>query len=211
MVRRTVDVIAGIVLLLFGIAFFDAGGRHIIRSVFEHVYIPPALNKEKMAVYSKFVKLVEAYPEYNEVFLNSWGTFRYDPVELSPDTSDSSMGFERKKYSSAYTYDISRGFKQVGCVRAEKYGSYVVFIPKRNYILPTSPGVLYSLDGRNPNEIDDEFLNNKKPFELIKDRWYMSKQLVTSPYRKIDSNPPLPKSLIDHSLREPGPLDREDR
>jgi hypothetical protein len=100
---------------------------------------------------------------------------------------------------------ISQGFREVGCMRAEKYSSYVAFISKRNYIMPTRPGVLYSLDGSNPNSIDDEFSNANIPFIQIREKWYMSRLLVTPLFRKIDNKVPLPKSYIDHSLQYPNP------
>jgi hypothetical protein len=194
-----------IVLLLIIVLLFDAAGRHLIRYVFEHVYTPPALTQEKAIVYSRFVRFIEAHPEYSKVHLNMWGYQRFE-------RRDSLKG---ETVPSRATDDeliwISKGFKEVGCMRAEKYMSYVVFISKRNYMMPTSPGVLYSLDGSNPNSIDDEFFNTNKPFIPIKEKWYMSRLLVTSPFRKIDVEWPLPKSFIDRSLRDPGPLDVENK
>jgi len=101
---------------------------------------------------------------------------------------------------------ISREFERVNCVRADKYSSYVVFFPRPNYVLPTSPGVLYSLDGSNPNDINDEFLNGKKPFKLIKEHWYTSKWLAVNPLPTMGNEKwRLPNSLIDLSLRDPSP------
>jgi hypothetical protein len=100
---------------------------------------------------------------------------------------------------------ISESFRRVGCVRAEKNTSYVVFWPSLTYILSTSPGVLYSLDGHNPNDSIDPRLTGKKPFMLIVGRWYTSKRLVCCPFPLMGSEKwRLPESLIDHSLRDPG-------
>ena len=195
---------AGISLLLLGCVLFHLIGHHEVRRALGHVYTPPALSREKAVVYSRFVRLVESHPEYRRVYLDMW---RYRRV----DVHDSVTG---KAGSSGGVVDdelirISRGLKEVGCVFAEMKDSYVLFMSRLNYILPTSPGVLYSLDGQNPNEIDDEFLNNKKPFMLIKDRWYMSRWLVAFPSRGFYTKRPLPRSLIDRSLRDPGPLSVE--
>lgn len=205
MVRSKVNIIAGVIFLLLGVVLFDAGGRHLVRSAFEHIYTPPALNEEKMAVYTKFVMLVEAYPEYSRVRLNMWGYRRLERLDSLKGQTVSSRCVDDDLIR------ISKGLKQVGCLLAIRDGSYLVFIPKRNYIMPTSPGVLYSLDGQNPNEIDNEFLNSKKPFMPIKDNWYMSRRLVTSPFRKFDAEWPLPKSFIDRSLRDPGSVHVDNR
>ena len=94
--------------------------------------------------------------------------------------------------------------RRIDCILAEKNGNYVVFVPGKTHILPRIPGVLYSLDGTNPNEVDNEFLNDKKPFVLIKHRWYMSRQLGAFIYSRVDKRPLPGSALIDRSLRDPG-------
>lgn len=186
-----------IILLFITVLIFHLAGRHLIRYAFEHVYTPSALTQEKVIVYSRFIRFIEAHPEYSRFHLNMWGYKRLKQRD----------SLKRESVPSRATDDelieISKGFKEVGCMRAEKYMSYVVFISKRNYMMPARPGVLYSLDGSNPNSIDDEFFNVNKPFIPIMEKWYMSRSLVTSPFRKIDAKLPLPKSFIDHSLRVP--------
>lgn len=191
---------AGIISLLLGCVFFHLMGHHIVRRVLGRVYTPPALNREKVVVYTRFVRLVEAHPEYNRVHLDMWGGLWEKMHESVTEQAGFSMDEDYELTR------ISQGFRQVGCVRAEKYSSYVVFMHMPNYILPTSPGVLYSLDGRNPNEVDDDFLNSKKPFFPIKDRWYTSLWLAVNPLPTMGGEKwRLPKSfLIDRSLRDPG-------
>ena len=189
-----------IFLLLIGALLFHVVGRLFIQKGFEQIYTPPALTQEKVIVYSRFVKFIETHPEYSRVHLSMWGYERL----IRRDS------LTRETVSSRTTDDelieISKGFKKVSCMRAEKNKSYVVFISKRNYIMPTRPGVLYSLDGSNPNSIEDEFFNSNKPFIPIKEKWYMSRSLVTSLFRKIDAKIPLSESYIDHSLRDPNPV-----
>lgn len=196
---------AGIGLLLLACLLFHLIGHHKVRRVLGHVYTPEALSREKVVVYTRFVRLVEAHPEYGRVHLDMW---RGRWARML-DSATGQAGFSADEDGELIR--ISRIFRRVGCVRAEKYGSYVVFMPKPNYILPTSPGVLYSLDGRNPNEVDDEFLNSKKPFMLIKDRWYTSRWLAICPYPRIAGEWRLPKSFIDRSTRDPGSVAAENR
>lgn len=203
--QRLCRAVVIIFLLLIIVLLFHLVGSYLIRYVFEHIYTPPALTQEKAIVYNKFVRFVEAHPEYDRVHLNMWGYKRFKRRDSLKGERTPSMATDDELIL------ISKGFKEVGCMRAEKYKSYVVFISKRNYMMPTSPGVLYSLDGSNPNSIDDEFFNVNKPFIPIKEKWFMSRSLVTSPFRKIDAKLPLPKSLIDHSLRLPSPLALENK
>ena len=196
---------AGIGLILLSCVLFHLIGHHKVRRLLGHVYTPPALSKEKLVVYTRFVTLVEAHPEYRRVYLDMWHYLRVEIHDSVKEQAVSSGG----GVVDDELIRISRGLKKVNCAVAEMKGSYVLFMSRLNYILPTSPGVLYSLDGRNPNEVDDEFIKSKKPFTLIKDRWYMSRSLVLFPSRGLYTKRPLPKSLIDRSLRDPGTVSAE--
>lgn len=196
---RRSDIIAAFILLVMACFFFHAFGHDIVRGVFECIYTPSALDQNKVAVYTRFVYIIQRHPEIKLAYLTMSGYLKVDPEQL-----DSLSAIEDE------LSNIPSELGRVGCLFTIKDGSYVAFIIKRNYILPRCPGVLYSLDGRNPNEVDDEFLNTYKPFKQIKGRWYMSRRLVASTYRSIDAESPLPKSsLIDHSLRYPDSLSGE--
>ncbi|MFB0555514.1 MAG: ankyrin repeat domain-containing protein [Phycisphaerae bacterium] len=192
--------LVAVCFLLAGFVFFHLIGHHIFRWSLGHIYTPPALNQEKLVLYNDLVRLIKAHPEYSRFHLDSSGPGR----QVIRDMLSGKKGF--LWYEVDELTRISREFERVNCVRADKYDSYVVFFPRPNYVLPTSPGVLYSLDGGNPNEINDEFLNGKKPFKLIKEHWYTSKWLAVNPLPSIGNEKwRLPNSLIDLSLRDPGP------
>lgn len=186
-----------IVWLLLCCVYFLLLGHHVVRWSLGHIYTPPALSPEKAAVYEDFIRLVKAHPEYRRFHLDGSGPSKMVIGEMLTGTK----GF------SAYEVDelvrISRDFRRVNCLSADKYGSYVVFMPGPNYILPTSPGLLYSLDGWNPNDVDDPFFNSKKPFVLIKDRWYTSKRLAICPFCMASVGWRLPNSYIDLSCLYP--------
>jgi hypothetical protein len=199
-----------VVLVLILSSFLLIAGRHVVRTALEHIYTPPALTKEKADVYLRFLGIVGKYPEYEKLSLDRWGRLSLDmrwslffldkPSYLKE--LEQKRGFSKEDLVELTR--ISRDFKRVGCLFARRYSGVVVFVPRRNHIMPTRPGVLYSLDCVNPNHVDNEFLNPKKSFIPIGGRWYASKQLVASPFREIDDGSPLPKSLIDHSLRTSG-------
>jgi ankyrin repeat protein len=192
-----------IIWLFCGFVYFILLGHHVIRRSLSHFYTPPALSPEKAAVYADFIRLVEAHPEYRRFHLDASGPSKMVISEM----------LRGNKGFSAYEVDeltrISREFKRINCLSADKYGSYVVFMPGPNYILPTSPGLLYSLDGWNPNDVDDPFFNSRRPFKLIKDRWYTSKRLAICPFCMTSVGWKLPDSYIDLSQRDPGPVSQQ--
>ncbi|MDI9430601.1 MAG: hypothetical protein RBR19_07735 [Sedimentisphaerales bacterium] len=187
----------GLFLLLFLPLLFHMVGRHMVRGVLQWVYTPPALTEEKAAVYTEFIRVVERHPEYTRVFLNTTGRLSAEPVVAED------RGFTESEVTALHR--LARRFRDVGCIFAERGESYIAFMPYPRYILPASPGVVYSLDARHPDEMDDWILNRYKPFVHITGRWYASKSLILSPFRRIDSSP-LGESLIDRSLRCPSTL-----
>ncbi len=190
----------GVGLLLGGLVFFHLIGHHLVRGWLGHVYTPPALSPEKAAVYSRYVTFIRLHPEYRRAHLDMYFGIREEIDNSVTQQAGSSSGATTDEL-----FGISRDFKQVNCLRAEKCDWYIVFMPKPNYILPTSPGVLYSLDGRDPNEVDDKYLNGKRPFMHITDRWYTSRGLAISPLPMSAGDWRLPGwSLIDRSLKDPG-------
>lgn len=194
---------AVIIWLFLCCFYFILLGHHVVRWSFGHLYTPPALSSKKAAVYGDFIRLMKAHPEYRRFHLDGSGPSKM--VISNMLTGD--KGF------TAYEVDelvrISRNFKRINCLSADKYGSYVVFMPTTNYILPTSPGLLYSIDGWNPNDVDDPFFNRSKPFKLIKDRWYTSKRLALCPFCMSSVGWQLPNSYIDLSLYDPGSVSRK--
>lgn len=105
--------------------------------------------------------------------------------------------------------DLSKKIRRVRCHKVQRVNNTVIFYKtgNRNFpqdiflILPKSPGVLYSLDGTNPNKIDIDVLNKAKPFFEITGNWYMSRYLMISVAGRNESQCSIPKSIIDHSLR----------
>ena len=165
-----------VVLLLAIALFFHVVGRHIVRSAFEHIYTPPALTQDKLSVFGQLVRLAERHPEHPDIFLNMRGDIRFGMAPYSANVPEDLKRIERDTRLTPEECDalsmVLRGMKHVGCLYAYVKSPFVVFVPMRNYLLPTSPGVVYSLDGSNPNDGDADFLEGKRPFVLVKDGWY---------------------------------------
>jgi len=133
-----------IALLLPVALLFDAGGRHLVRYVTERVYTPPALTRDNVMAYNRFVRLVEAHPEHRRVFPNSWGTLHLDQTTHSLSARDTMRELERRKgFSIADVTEltaISEEFRNLDCMYVEKRSAYVAFVSRRNYMMPTRPG-----------------------------------------------------------------------
>ncbi len=203
--KRRFLVIA-ISTVLFAFVFFCLGGKYKVRFLLERIYTPPALTIKNIPVYKRFVNFVKSHPNHRKVRL----TYHGDIIIKKNESAT-----ERESLSSNTAHEIheiSNSMRKISCVLALRSGSYVVFIPyPATNIWPRRPGVLYSLDGSNPNNVFNEFLKDKKPFKLINGSWYMSRRLDANAYLRFPKRPLPNSSLIDHSLRYPDSLSGENK
>ena len=194
--------IASIFTFLLVILLFFLGGQ--LRYPLECIYTPPALNTENIGVYQRFINFVESHKSYRKIRLTYMGD-----IELKKYESTAEREFPSSDMESEIV-KISYGMRKCGCVLALKNDFYIVFIPYPAINLcPRRPGVLYSIDGSNPNDVDSEYLNDFKPFFLIKDRWYLSRRLDANQFLRFRRKSLPNFSLIDHSLRYPSSLTEE--
>jgi hypothetical protein len=186
---------------------------YTLQRALSYIYTPPALTSKNVRVYNRCIRFVKSYDEFKN--LRWWRGLLYAGVRVySP--HDFLLNEKIQKDSFADNMDETETlFKQlyiVKCAEFERYDDMVLFY-KAIYVLPTGPGVLYSLSGKNPNEINSNVLNTAKPFIKINGNWYMSRHLMLRRPR-INSLVSIPKSLIDHSLRidgiDPNELNRFD-
>jgi hypothetical protein len=178
------------------------------------IYTPPALTPENLPVYNRCIEFMKDHDDYKELGLDCYGS-----VSVSVEDGCSNTGklademFAAKDLGIRERMDlfskdaivemdrIQEGMRSIDCRWAKRENDIVLFVKlKSNFIFPNRPGVLYSLEGRNPNETDNPILNTNKPFIKIADNWYMSRHLVMST-RRGQSDRPIPKSLIDCSLQ----------
>jgi len=178
------------------------------------IYTPPALTLENLPVYNRCIKFMKDHDDYKKL-----GLYSYPGASVSIEEGCSDTGklvdkmYEAKDLGIRERMDlfskdaivemdrIQGGMRSIGCRWAKRENDMVLFVKlKSNFIFPNRPGVLCSLEGRNPNETDNPILNTNKPFIQIADNWYMSRHLVMST-RRGKSDRPIPKSLIDCSLQ----------
>lgn len=170
-----------------------------------YIYTSPALTPKNLAIYNRYIQFLKEHDEHRTFELNEFGWINTEHdfyILDSPNSMKKLRGFFSEDEIDEIR-ELSQKLHSTNCNTALRQNDIVLFIKNTIPILPKSFGVLYSLDGRNPNEIDSEVLNAYKPFTRIGGNWYMSKYLV----RQVRFIVPVPvpqKSLIDHSLRTKG-------
>lgn len=194
--------IIGTLILGFFLLIFSLKGVEIIMA---KTYTLPALTKQKLEVYNECISFLKGYPQYSQIKIVGGGG-----VEVNEEgyyILDSPYGREKVKgyFSDEEIVKIEKIaslLKKVSCFSTAKDNDMILFRIRQRFIRPSAPGVLYSLSGRDPNNIDAQALNYNKPFIKIAGNWYASRGLYVSWNRKTNERgiDPLPPTLFDHSL-----------
>ena len=171
------------------------------------LYTPPALTAKNIDVYNNCIEFTKKHKELQKFWILSGNLVFIDDNYYSIGTlllNDKT----KTVFCKSDIAEIRMLIKQLysmKCVACKREGENILFYKKANWVLslPIEPGVLYSLSGDNPNNINDEILNANKPFIPIIGKWYMSRHLVLSG-RRNDIPVSIPESLIDHSLKIEG-------
>jgi len=211
-----------IILLIFLSAIFVP---FLIFNILPYIYTPPALTPENFVVYNECIEFAKAQDEHRNFMLTRRVKvligcgFREDHGVEKLEADD--VFYDRKGLRKLFSEDeiieiekIAKQLHSVDSVAFQIDNDMLLFykfdnniLPsitpppaQRISILPTRPGVLYSLNGSNPNEVDSEAVNANKPFIKIHGNWYMSRHLILAGTRE-DTHISIPKSLFDYSLR----------
>ncbi|MBA7625939.1 hypothetical protein ES703_33373 [subsurface metagenome] len=186
----TVTIILSMLVLL--------GGRAFLVEFLPYIYTPPAITPNNIAVYKECIQFVRNHDSYKNLRLLRGLLF---DGRKRIETQDGAIEI---KVLCHRLYGIR-------CIKLQRDSNMVLFYKMANSVfpgfppsflsvMPESPGVLYSLKGKDPNEIDSEVLNAVKPFTRIYGNWYMSRRLMLAGPR-ADIPVSSSKSLIDNSLR----------
>jgi len=180
---------------------FLIAGRLFIVGFLPYVYTPPAITSNDLAVYKECIQFVKNHDKYKNMRIG-WGLLfdSHKRIEAQDETIEIKALCNR-------LYGIR-------CVKLQRDNNMVLFYKMAKSVLPgfppgflsvmpERPGVLYSLKGKKPNEIDSEVLNAAKPFTRIYGNWYMSRHLMLAGPRS-DIPDSIPESLIDCSLQIDG-------
>ncbi|MBW8042316.1 MAG: hypothetical protein FVQ85_20270 [Planctomycetes bacterium] len=194
------------------------------------IYTSPALTPENLYVFDKCIEFVQNHNRYKNLTLSRWRWVSISGDRFYLLRSSSPLDKTREFFSESEIAEMEVLAKQLHSISCQKFrrdndivlfyktltpippvpktpDEQLSYLPHSAYailrILPSGPGVAYSLHGKNPNEIKSDVLNPAKPFIYIGGNWYLSRHLML---RGIRSGTPyfIPKSFIDHSLRIEG-------
>lgn len=166
-----------------------------------YLYTPPAITTENYKFYISCVEFVKKQNEHEDISVSWVGQYTKDGAYFP--IIDSNRVDIRKNFSEDEISEmllLSKQMKKFGCIKFRRYMDIILFYKRRNRVLPTRPGVAFSINSTNPNNIDSDIINEYKPFVKIANGWYVSRHIVYAGIRG-DIKKSLPKSLIDHSLR----------
>ncbi|MHC4337587.1 MAG: hypothetical protein ACYSTG_06515 [Planctomycetota bacterium] len=193
-----VRVLAMLLIFILVIPLAVGGGVSLVW-LLPRIYTPPALTHENIVVYNECIEFAKNHDEYKDLVLRRG--FLFD--------GDENISVE-SAFLKGEAEELQRKLFSVRCARFQRNNDMLLFYNIANSVsmlsrswprfLPARPGVLYSLNGQNPSEIDSEVLNKAKPLVKIGGDWYMSRKLMmTGPRLSVQTS--IPESLIDHSLR----------
>lgn len=187
---------------------FLVGIMGVFRFLLPYLYTPCAITADNYKFYKSCVEFATNYNQQEDISV-SWVGY-YTKGEACYPNVDSNGVSLQEHFSENEIREmlmLSKQMKKYGCIRFRTSKDVVLFYKHSNWILPTRPGIAFSINGTNPNDVDSDVINEHKPYLWISDGWYASKRLVYAGVRG-DIRKSLPKSLIDHSSRTEG-LDQD--
>ena len=208
-------------LILFLSVVSLVHGRYFVVCLLPYIYTPPALTSENLRVYRACIAFTRKHNEHESLTLLRRGWLSVSPNGYGHyHVSHTGLRELFSEDERTEIIGLVRQLRAVRCHTLRRHKDMVLFYKARNSFLPAypeeflslfprGPGVLYSLNGENPNQIDSEVFNAGKPFVKIAGNWYLSRRLMLVGLRP-DTQVSIPKSLIDHSLRI-GDLKLDDR
>ena len=162
-----------------------------------YIYSPPALTPKSIEIYNRWIQLIKNHNQYSfRVGLHGGITLQNENEVLYSNEA-------WKCFSEGERVDIDNlchgHYRLESLERVFRVSNIVLFYKDGNYIFPKGPGVAYSLNGENPNNIESKIISEAKPFIKITGNWYLSRNLILRESR-TDELFSIPKALIDRSM-----------
>ena len=203
--KDTTDRAFAISFIIFLIPLMAIVLPHMLKSALPRIYTQPAITCDNLHIYNECVEFVKDHDEYKGLMVDRWAQILVvDPCQVKrnfPNLVPARKFFSKDELDTVK--HLSKQLEKIKCHKFQRDNNMVLFYTMTVYFPPITPGVLYALDGENPNKIDSEVLNAAKPFNKVAYNWYMSRKLVLLGPRS-DIQTSIPKALIDHSLRMDG-------
>lgn len=172
-----------------------------------YVYTPPALTCKKFEVYNEVVKFVRNHRSLGNMRIHyGYPNIQIADYNYAPFMRSSKNELLRllNEEDIRHVSNIASQLGQVGCNRFQSEGDMILFYTDKTFFMPLAPGVVYSMDGKDPNLSSNPLTNSMSPFIRIKGDWYASRKLIIRWHPAFQS--PVPKSLIDLSSKAPSEL-----
>lgn len=187
----------------------------MINTTLPTIYTPPALTDKRLEVFSKFVELAREHREFKE--LKSIAVSYFSDIRIRVGEKDFDLGLSSdrrevvEKYLSSdtinYMKNLSRSLKKVNCYSVEIIDNKIIlFYTFPRFILSSPPGVIYSLDGEDPNKTFGPKMKRIKLFDKIEGNWYASRYHIMTRGLYLS---PIPISIFDFSLKKPRSLKQQ--
>ena len=197
--------ICGIIVIAFMMVVFLFFAPFVSRSILSCLYTAPAMTPERFIAFTGSIKFLKKHNEYQHFAL--YQTQGLNFVSVSADTywELDKLQFGKKEFPPFAPEDIVEmklllaRLSAANCLKIQRSNDMVLFYTATNDLI-VQPGVLYSIYGSNPNEISIGIVAENKPFFQIYKNWYCSRHLILKQNRWA-INSPMPKSLIDRSLK----------
>ena len=152
----------------------------LLLNLVPYLYRPPALTNEKLQVYSAVVNFIKTHRHVGRIRLYSSGRVGVNTVVHWSDSGGLSAYYSKPAIQRINT--LCTELERVNCHRAESEGEMILFYPRYSYIAPHPAGVLYSLDGRDPNLVGGPLVVGARPFRRLRGNWYTSKEIAPPRY-----------------------------
>lgn len=193
----------------FMIIFSLVNIRTYVVKASPYIYMPPALTNENIDVYKRCIEFVRKHDDLKDLVFYFGGVVSQREISSEPNKQFEYLARIDREEETAL---ISKELARIMCPRFERYDDFVFFYKGNNKYIPLTEkevwhawpsghGIVYSLNGSDPNQSQDPKLKIYKPFVKIYDNWYFSRALLMNGCEKqYFLLEPVSKTLIDHSL-----------
>lgn len=158
----------------------------MLKQTLPYLYSPPVLTKKSIKTYNEALSFLY---ERNNLTTFKINMRDWIPQEVRKVMTDADL---------IQSMTIRDKLIKVACYQFEKNDSLVLFYKHGNRVFPPGTGVVYSINGNNPNDVNEPHINKIKPFEHLTGNWYLS-QNMTFVGPRIDNLTKTPKAFIDRS------------